>query len=83
MTEAQVAPILVSLATLLACAHVLGTIAARLRQPRFVGEVLAGVLVGPFVLGEIAPGATEALLGEPGDPTALVLGSSRGSGCSC
>jgi len=74
MTEFQLAPILVSLAVLLAGAHVLGHVAFRLRQPRFVGEILSGVLLGPVVLGELAPRAGGELPGETGDPTALVLG---------
>ena len=76
MTESQLAPILVSLTVILVSAHLLGYVAAKLRQPRFVGEILAGVLLGPFVLGEIAPDATTALLGDRGDsadPTRLVL----------
>ena len=51
MTESELAPILISLTAMLAAAHLLGYIAAKLRQPRFVGEILAGVLLGPFVLG--------------------------------
>jgi len=74
MTESQVGPILVSLATLLATAYLLGLVAVRLRQPRFVGEIVAGVLVGPYVLGRLFPQATVSLLGAPGSPTALVLG---------
>jgi Kef-type K+ transport system membrane component KefB len=74
MTEAQVGPILVSIAVLLAAAHALGFLALRLRQPRFVGEILAGVLVGPFVLGRAFPEATERMLGTSGSPTSLVLG---------
>jgi Kef-type K+ transport system membrane component KefB len=77
MTESQLAPILISLTTLLGAAHVLGYVAAKLRQPRFVGEILAGVLVGPFVLGGVAPEVTLALLGDStdlGSPTRLVLG---------
>ncbi len=77
MPEEQIAPILVALVTLLASAHALGFVAMKLRQPRFVGEILAGVLVGPFVLGRIAPDLTLELLGDPkdaGDPTRLVLG---------
>ncbi len=77
MSEDQIAPILIALVTLLASAHVLGFAAMKLRQPRFIGEIVAGVLVGPFVLGQVAPDLTTALLGDPtdgGDPTRLVLG---------
>jgi len=77
MSESQIAPILVSLATLLAFAHGLGFVATRLGQPRFVGEILAGVAIGPFALGRLAPSLTRQLLGDPadaGDPTRLVLG---------
>jgi Kef-type K+ transport system membrane component KefB len=77
MSEEQIAPILIALVTLLASAHLLGFVAMKLHQPRFVGEILAGVLIGPFVLGRIAPDLTRALLGDPtdaGDPTRLVLG---------
>jgi Kef-type K+ transport system membrane component KefB len=74
MTESQIAPILLSLAVLIGAAHVLGLLAAKAGQPRFVGEIVAGVLLGPFVLGRVAPGTGVALLGAQGDPTALVLG---------
>ena len=73
MTQEEIAPILVSLAVLLAVAHAFGFVAMKLRQPRFVGEILAGVLVGPFVLGKISTGLSQDLLGKPGDATAVVL----------
>ncbi|GIU98181.1 MAG: putative Na+/H+ antiporter [Actinomycetota bacterium] len=74
MTEAQVGPILIALVVLLGVGHALGFAAARLGQPRFVGEIVAGVLVGPHVLDRVGSGASAALLGEQGSPTALVLG---------
>jgi Kef-type K+ transport system membrane component KefB len=40
---------------LLASAHVLGYAFARLGQPRVVGEILAGVVLGPSVIGALAP----------------------------
>ncbi|MEK6719297.1 MAG: cation:proton antiporter [Chloroflexota bacterium] len=73
MTGPQIAQVLVSLAVLIGAAHVVGWGAVRLRQPRFVGEILAGVLLGPFVLGRVAPSVGSALLGRSGDPTSLVL----------
>ncbi len=73
MTGPEIAQTLVALAVLGGAAHVLGSGAARIRQPRFVGEILAGVLLGPFVLGAMAPVIGAFILGANGEPTALVL----------
>lgn len=43
--------------TLLACTGC-GAIARRIGQPRVVGEMVAGILLGPTLLGAVAPGAT-------------------------
>ncbi len=48
--------LLLSLGVLLAAARALGESARRLRQPAVLGELLAGVLLGPTVLGSVAPG---------------------------
>jgi Kef-type K+ transport system membrane component KefB len=40
---------------LLSTAQVLGYVFTRLRQQRVIGEIAAGVLLGPFVLSNIAP----------------------------
>jgi Kef-type K+ transport system membrane component KefB/mannitol/fructose-specific phosphotransferase system IIA component (Ntr-type) len=44
-----------SLAVLLGSAHVLGEASRRLGQPAVLGEMLAGFLLGPTVLGTLAP----------------------------
>jgi Kef-type K+ transport system membrane component KefB len=44
-----------SLGLLLLVARLLGEIARKLGQPSVVGELLAGVLLGPTVLGAISP----------------------------
>jgi Kef-type K+ transport system membrane component KefB len=44
-----------TIATLLIVVHGLGYLAERLKQPRIVGEILAGILLGPFVLKLVAP----------------------------
>jgi Kef-type K+ transport system membrane component KefB len=53
---------LLQVAVLLALALVLGRLAARVRLPAIVGELLAGVLLGPSVLGQAAPRVAEWLL---------------------
>ena len=56
-------------------ANVLGQLFARMRQPKVVGEILAGVLLGPSLLGHLAPGATASIFGSStDDPSSMVLG---------
>ena len=47
--------LLVMVAVLLASARLLGELFSRFGQPSVVGEILAGVILGPSVLGAIAP----------------------------
>jgi Kef-type K+ transport system membrane component KefB len=49
----------VGLAALLAVAHLLGALARRLGQPSVVGELTAGIVLGPSLLGRLAPGVQE------------------------
>jgi len=44
-----------AVAVLLGMARFLGEIARRLKQPTIIGEILAGILLGPTVLGLLAP----------------------------
>lgn len=56
LTSHNITVLFLSLGVLLCVAHVLGELAQRLRQPSVLGELIAGVLLGPTVLGSIAPG---------------------------
>src|SRR5215475_9308310 len=53
MPATAVGPLILFLALLLTAAHLLGHLFTRLRQPRVIGEILAGILLGPFVLGRL------------------------------
>jgi Kef-type K+ transport system membrane component KefB len=55
--------LLVQLAVLLATAMLCGQAMRALRQPSVMGELLGGVLLGPTLLGRIAPDAEAALFG--------------------
>jgi Kef-type K+ transport system membrane component KefB len=46
---------LLAAALILLVCHLLGTVAVRLRQPRVVGEVVGGLLLGPSALGLVWP----------------------------
>lgn len=54
MPSSAIGPLILFLAILLTTAHLLGYLFARLRQPRVIGEILAGILLGPFVLGRLS-----------------------------
>src|SRR6476619_6649748 len=54
MPSTAIGPLILFLAILLTGAHLLGYLFARLRQPRVIGEILAGCILGPFVLGRWA-----------------------------
>ncbi len=49
------------LALILGLAHLFGHLFARLRQPRVIGEIVAGFIIGPTVLGSVFPAAYSRL----------------------
>jgi Kef-type K+ transport system membrane component KefB len=72
MQSAEVTVMLLALAVLLGAARLLAEIALWLRQPAVVGEILAGVLLGPTVFGALAPEWQSFLFPNEG-PNATVL----------
>ncbi len=60
-THVDAATLLLAVALLLITARVLGELAERLGQATVVGEILAGVLLGPSFLGKVAPGLQAAV----------------------
>jgi Kef-type K+ transport system membrane component KefB len=51
VTNSQLTSVLFVLLLLAGCAQVLGYVFVRLRQPKVIGEILAGVVLGPALLG--------------------------------
>lgn len=49
--------VLVSLVVIISIARLLGLVCQRLGQPRVIGEVIAGIALGPSLFGRIAPDA--------------------------
>jgi Kef-type K+ transport system membrane component KefB len=62
LTNVELADFLRALVVLLLSAHSLGYVFQRLRLPRVIGEIGGGFLLGPSVLGLVAPGAAEFLV---------------------
>ncbi len=68
----DVAHILMALAALLLAAHAMGSVFVRFRQPRAIGEVVGGLLLGLTVFGYLAPHAQSWLFPSTGaTPTVL------------
>lgn len=76
MSSNEVGNILLTVTVLLAGAHFLGYVFMRLHQPRLIGEILAGILLGPFVLGKISPSLFTGFFGSPAEDSqiSVVLG---------
>lgn len=72
LTPQQIVTLLISLGVLLATARLLGELARRFHQPSIVGELLAGIVLGPTLLGRLIPGVHDALF-PPGDEELRLL----------
>lgn len=53
--------LLIQVAVILVVARVVGLLFRRIHQPQVMGEMVAGILLGPSFLGWIAPGVSAAL----------------------
>src|SRR5205085_23045 len=76
MSTAEFGSLTLLLLVVVTAAQLLGHLFAKLRQPRVVGEILAGVLLGPSLLGRLAPSlSTKIFVGNSGsDHHAVILG---------
>jgi len=54
-TPMEIVVLLLALAALIGLARLLGELSRLLKQPAILGEILAGVLLGPTVLGSVSP----------------------------
>jgi Kef-type K+ transport system membrane component KefB len=53
--------LLLQVVVIVLAARLLGTVFQRMRQPAVIGEMVAGILLGPSLLGLVAPGAHQLL----------------------
>ncbi|MGC1274395.1 MAG: cation:proton antiporter [Planctomycetaceae bacterium] len=72
----EVTRMLLALGVMLGTARVLGELAQWFRQPTVVGELLAGVLLGPTVLGSLAPDWNAWLFPATGNNAIVLSGMS-------
>src|SRR5918996_1600713 len=74
LSNSEIVRFVGALGLLLALAHLFGYLFKRLRQPRVIGEIVGGLVLGPTVLGTFLPGLTEWAFPDTG-PVAAVLGA--------
>jgi len=65
--------VLLALAVVVVAGRALGVLVARIGQPPVIGEVLAGILLGPSLLGALAPGVEAFLFPESARPALGVI----------
>lgn len=72
LTHSDVTALLLAISVLLLCARALGEFFQRLKQPAILGELIAGILLGPTVLGAIYP-ELQGMLFPTDGPVAIAL----------
>lgn len=65
LSEHEVLVFLIQLILLVGVARIFGWLMKSVGQPPVVGELLAGVLIGPTIFGRVAPEAFDWVFGEP------------------
>src|SRR5258706_2442322 len=57
LSDIELTRFFVAIVALMGLAHVMGSLFGRLHMPRVIGEIAGGLVLGPTLLGAIAPGA--------------------------
>src|SRR5688572_4860470 len=73
MSAAEFGSFTLVLLLLISAAQLFGHLFARLGQPRVIGEIAAGVVLGPSVLGYFAPGLSSTILPTSAADAAVAL----------
>lgn len=60
-TSSTIGLLLLQILVILIAARTMGWLFGKLRQPAVIGEIVAGILLGPSLFGAVAPGAFDAL----------------------
>ena len=72
-TESALSFILVQLILMIAAARVMNTVFRRLGQPGVIGEIMAGLMLGPSLLGHFLPGVSATLFGTTAAPAITMI----------
>ena len=74
LDHVEIVNLLLQLGIMILAARLFGELARRLHQPMVVGEIIAGVILGPSILGSISPELHTALFPLSGDNSVVLEG---------
>ena len=76
LTQHDITVILLSIGTLLLAARLLGELFQKFNQPAVIGEILAGIILGPTILGHehVLPALKDFLFPRTGEPAVVLQG---------
>ena len=77
LATGDLAHILLALGTLLLAAHAMGSIFVRYRQPRAIGEVVGGLILGPTLFGHVLPNASAWVFPSSGPAPTVVAATAQ------
>lgn len=72
LSHADVVHLLIQLSAMLVMGRIFAEFARKIKQPAVIGEIIAGIILGPTVLGMLQPGWFEALF-PPDSGSGIVL----------
>jgi Kef-type K+ transport system membrane component KefB len=79
LTEVEITRFFFAIVALMGMAHFVGSLFVRMKMPRVIGEIAGGLILGPTVLGALAPGAHEWIFkGFAGEDKLLAMASEFG-----
>ncbi len=70
----EIVNLLIQLSIMILAARLFGELARRFHQPMVVGEIIAGVILGPSILGMVSPEIYASLFPISGDNSIVLEG---------
>lgn len=77
LTHGELIQLMIQLSVMLASARLMTEVARKFKQPAVVGEILAGLILGPTVLGALSPESFDFLFPKTGFSTLALDGFTR------
>src|SRR5437762_14321935 len=73
MHASPILTLLLQIALILALSRIMGLIFRYLHQPQVMGEMIAGIMLGPSLLGALAPGLAQTIFPRESMPLLNIL----------